>query len=138
MREVSGVGVSAHVLTKRVLFDKMLVFSGYPETNSVHTNRELARSLGLPDAIGQGLQTYGYMCEWLVDYFGEDWYKGGRLIVSFLSLVVPGDTLYVKASEEETQEVDEGDHIVLAIWCENASGQKVAAGTASATIHHKR
>jgi acyl dehydratase len=121
-------------VSKQVSFDKMLVFSGYPETNSVHTNRELARSLGLPDAIGQGLQTYAYMCEWLVKYFGMDWFEGGRLAVSFLSVVVPDDTVHVKATLADTEALAEGTRVTLDIWCENQNGQKVAAGTASAVV----
>jgi acyl dehydratase len=110
------------------------VFSGYPETNSVHTNRELAQSLGLSDAIGQGLQTYAYMCEWLVKYFGMDWFQGGRLAVSFLSVVVPDDTVRVKATLAQTETLPEGARVTLDIWCENQNGQKVAAGTASALV----
>jgi acyl dehydratase len=119
-------------LGKEVSFEKMLVFSGFPETNSVHTNRELARTLGLPDAIGQGLQTYAYMCEWLVSYFGIEWFKGGRLAVSFLSVVIPGDTVIVEASLTESESTSDGIRITLDIWCENQVGQKIAAGTAIA------
>jgi acyl dehydratase len=122
------------VVSKEISFDKMLVFSGYPETNSVHTNRELARGLGLPDAIGQGLQTYAYMCEWLVTYFGIDWFRGGRLSVSFLSVVVPGDTLQVRASLVESQAADDGTRIAVDIWCENQRGEKIAAGSAAAIV----
>src|SRR5262249_46944572 len=134
-RRMSSVADPAlTVLSKTVSFDKMLVFSGFPETNSVHTNRDLARSLGLPDAIAQGLQTYAYMCQWLVAYFGMDWFDGGRLAVSFLSVVVPGDTVHVKATLAETEELADGTRVTLDIWCENQDERKVAAGTASALV----
>lgn len=129
LRDPAGV-----VVSKEISFEKMLVFSGYPETNSVHTNRSLARSLGLPDAIGQGLQTYAYMCEWLVKYFGINWFNGGRLAVSFLSVVVPGDTVHVRASHVEAHEVENGTLLELDVWCENQRGEKVAAGTATAVM----
>jgi acyl dehydratase len=122
------------LLSKEISFDKMLVFSGYPETNSVHTSREFAVGKGLSNAVAQGLQTYAYMCEWLVGFFGSDWFHGGRLAVSFLGLVVPGDRISVKAELEEKEEVAEGSRVTLAIWCENHRGEKVAAGTATAVM----
>src|SRR5262245_44212577 len=119
---------SAQLLSKEVSFDKMLVFSGYPETNSVHTSREFAVDKGLPNAIAQGLQTYAYMCEWLVEYFGSNWFQGGRLAVSFLGLVVPGDRITVRAEMTESEATADGTRVSLAIWCENHRGEKVAAG----------
>lgn len=123
-------------IRKEVTFDKMLVFSGFPETNSVHTNREFAVSLGLPDAVAQGLHTYAFMLEWLVRYFGEDWFQGGKLGVSFLSVVVPGDVVTVKSEITSTDATPEGTQVALDIWCENERGQKVAAGTASALVRN--
>ena len=122
------------VLSKEVTFDQMLVFSGYPETNSVHTSREFATSLGLPNAVAQGLQTYAYMCEWLVSFFGADWFRGGRLAVSFLSIVLPGDGVAVRASLAGTKETDDGTRVTLDIWCENHRREKVAAGSATAVV----
>jgi acyl dehydratase len=124
----------SHVLTKEVSFGRMLVFSGYPETNSVHTSREFAVSLGLPNAVAQGLQTYAYMCEWLVGFFGPDWFQGGRLAVSFLAIVLPGDNVTVRAELAGVEDVEEGTRVTLDIWCENHRGEKVAAGTATAIV----
>jgi acyl dehydratase len=125
---------SALTLSKEISFDKMRVFSGFPETNSVHTDRSFAVALGLPNAVAQGLQTYAYMCEWLVEYFGRDWFLGGRLAVSFLAVVLPGDAVTVEAALSETEAVEEGTRVTLEIWCENHRGQKVAAGVASAVV----
>src|SRR5579863_707448 len=125
---------SSLVLRKTIDFDKMLVFSGYPETNSIHTNREIARSLGLPDAIAQGLHTYAFMCEWLIKYFGIDWFNGGELDVNFLSVVVPGDVVFVKAALVEAERREEGTSLRLAIWVETTDGTKVVAGHATAAI----
>jgi acyl dehydratase len=122
------------VLAKEVTFDRMLVFSGYPETNSVHTSREAAVERGLPNAIAQGLQSYAYMCEWLVLFFGPGWFDGGRLAVSFLSIVLPGDEVKVKAELKDSEDVEDGVRMTLDVWCENHRGQKVAAGTATAVL----
>lgn len=120
---------SIQALRKTVAYDKVLVFSGYP-SKTVHTDRAIARARGLPDVIGQGLQTYAYMCEWLVKYFGKDWFDGGMLSVSFLSIVLPGDVVTVEASIVLTKRVGDGIEVVLDIWCENQRAEKVAAGTA--------
>jgi acyl dehydratase len=125
---------STLLLHKEISFEKMLVFSGYPETNSVHTDRDYAVAKGLRNAIAQGLQLYAYMCEWLVDYFGAEWFRGGRLAISFLGLVFPGDRVTVKAEVTATDAVEDGTRVELAIWCENHRQEKVAAGTATATI----
>jgi acyl dehydratase len=126
-----AVAVTGRAVSKEISFDKMLVFSGFPETNSVHTSREFAVGKGLPNAVAQGLQTYAYMCEWLVEAFGRDWFTGGRLAVSFLGLVLPGDRVTVRAEPVEAEAVGEGTRLTLSIWCENHRGEKVAAGTAT-------
>jgi len=120
------------VVEKEILFDKLLVFSVFPETNSVHTSRAAAVERGLPNAIAQGLQMYAYMLEWLTGYFGADWFEGGRLAVSFLGLVVPGDHLTVRATLKQSEPVAGGVRATLEVRCENHRGQTVAAGTATA------
>ena len=123
------------LLNKEIRFDQMLVFSGYPETNSVHTSREFAVDKGLSNAVAQGLQTYAYMCEWLVEFFGPDWFQGGQLAVSFLGLVMPGDRVTVKGELTGREDVEGGGtRVTLSIWCENHRGEKVAAGTATAVV----
>jgi acyl dehydratase len=122
---------SLPVLDKEIAFDKVLVFSGYP-SKTIHTDREVARARGLPDVVAQGLQTYAYMCEWLVEYFGKNWLMGGKLAVSFLSIVQPGDVVSVKAAMVGSREVDGGSELALEIWCENQRGETIAAGTAQA------
>ena len=123
---------STLVISKEITFDQMRVFSGYPERNSVHTDRDFAVAAGLPNAVAQGLQTYAYMCEWMVTYFGEHWFRGGRLAVSFLSIVLPGDKVRVKARQVSEEATEEGTRVTLEIWCENHRSEKVAVGQASA------
>lgn len=121
-------------VVKTVDFDKMRVFSGHPETHSVHTNRRFARDRGLPDAVAQGLQTYAYMCEWLVTFFGQRWFTGGHLAVSFLSIVLPGDVITTRAALVPGDRTTDPNLVTLEIWCEKELGVKVAAGIASAPV----
>jgi acyl dehydratase len=121
------------VIEKRIDFDRMRVFSGYPEERSVHTSRAYAKAAGLPDAVAQGLQTYSYMCEWLVKCFGTEWFTGGRLSVSFVGLVLPGDLISVSGTVTEVARTGGETAVTLEVHCDNQKGQKVAVGTATLT-----
>ncbi len=118
----------------------MRLFSGWPGwaklgRNPVnqHTSNEVAQKLGRPAAIVQGLQMSSYLEEMLINFFGMDWFSGGKMSVHYVGITIPGDTLTAKAKVIE--KVEEGDktRLEMEIWGENQRGAKVVVGFASIT-----
>ncbi len=128
------VGDQVPPVTREISFELMKVFSGFPEQNCVHTNREFAVAKGLPDAVVQGMQTYAYVLEMLVSSFGVDWHRSGRLAVSLLNVVLPGDTVTARGTVVGQEPIAGGTRLALEVWVENQHSVKVLAGEASVTL----
>ena len=129
---IEGYQVSSSPRT--VTLERMRDFSEWP-TKSIHTDEEMARESGLPGPIAQGMMSYGYLSTTLIGLFGEDWFRGGKMSVSFTRMIQPGDTITANATIR-TREVDpSGLELTLDVWCENQHGEKVAVGTASVLLH---
>lgn len=104
-------------LTKRVTQDDMTLYSG---PGNIHSDVEVARSVGLDAPIAQGMQTLAYASELLTQICGPDWLERGELLVKFTKPVYAGDTVTVRAS-------DEGPY---AIEATNQDGDVVMVGEA--------
>jgi acyl dehydratase len=105
-------------------------FSG-PGRN-YHTDREMARALGFPDIVVQGMLSICLVAELLERRFGDGWQHGGRLDVRLVNVVWVDDTLAVHG--KVGGEGREGDHrrMALDVWCAKPDGTVTAIGTASA------
>jgi acyl dehydratase len=105
-------------------------FSG-PGRN-YHTDREMARALGFPDIVVQGMLSICLLADLLEARFGDGWRHGGRLDVRLVNVVWVDDTLVVRGTVQD--EVREGDHrrLALDVWCAKPDGTVTAIGTASA------
>ena len=97
----------------------------------IHFDEEFARSKGLPSTVAQAFQPYAYVSELMTNFFGEGWLRGGKLEMSFIKMVCPGDRLDVKGTVKEMIPEGSISRIVFDVWCENQNGEKVAVGTAS-------
>ena len=128
-----AVGFELPTVSKEITLEKMRAYSGWPRRN-IHTDDEVARQAGLPRAICQGTQHLTYLSEVLKRFFGENWVRGGKLTVTFIGLVMPGDVVTPRAIVRE--KVTEGDsgRLNLEVWVENQRGEKVVVGAASAPI----
>ncbi|MDP6101313.1 MAG: MaoC/PaaZ C-terminal domain-containing protein [Dehalococcoidia bacterium] len=128
-----GVGYELPTVSKEVTLKKMRAYSGWPHRN-IHTDDEVARHAGLPGAVCQGTQHLSYLSEVLKRFFGEYWMRGGKLSVTFIGLVMPGDVLTPRAIVREKVPEDEGWCLNLEVWMENQRGERVVVGTASARM----
>jgi acyl dehydratase len=106
------------------------VFNGR-DTKNIHTDDETARRAGLPMAVAQGRYPIGYISEMMLDFFGKGWIKGGKLDLSLVKSIFPGDTITIRGVIRE--KIREGDFIrfLIDIWIENQNGEKATVGTAS-------
>lgn len=136
------VGAVLPTLTKHTTLEQSIIFSGFPfgwvdggaltMRRSLHTMPEVARGLGQPDVVVQGLLSNSYFCQMCTEFFGESWYTTGKISVNFIRPVIARDTLaacgIVKSKEEDGKRV----RIGLDVWCKNQRGELVTVGRASA------
>ena len=118
----------------------MRLFSGWPGLNKYghdevnqHTSNEVAKKLGRPAPIVAGPQMLACLEEMLINFFGMDWFTGGKIDAHYVGVLLADDTITVRA--KVTDKVQEGDktHLELEVWGENQRQAKVLVGSASFT-----
>ncbi len=125
-----GDGAELEPAHKAITLAMCQAFSG-PHKN-YHTDQEMARALGFPDVVVQGMMSVCFVSEIMTRNFGPGWFCGGKLNVSLVNVVWPNDQLKVRGKIRE--EVGEGPRtrVTCDVWCEKADGVKTVVGTASA------
>ena len=76
----------------------------------------------------------GYLTELMIYLFGENWLIGGKMGLTFIAIVDPGDRLLPKAIVRSRHIEGSGVRFVMDVWCENQYGNKVVAGTATGLV----
>src|SRR5206468_2890156 len=125
-----GSGEPIGLLTRPITLAMCEAFSG-PAKN-YHNDREMARMLGFPDIVVQGMLSVCLVSELMTEAFGAGWLLGGKMDVRLVNVVWVDDVLATRGKVRE--EVAEGSHrrVHLDVWCEKADGAKALVGTASA------
>ena len=125
---------------KEITEERVYAFSGgfprgpgWPHKN-IHTDLEFARRCGLPTRNASGSMFESYLTELMIDLFGEDWLKQGKMQLVFIRMVTIGDRLLPKAIVQSKRLEDAGMRFVLEIWCENQHGDKVVVGTGTGLV----
>ncbi|MGH7897585.1 MAG: MaoC/PaaZ C-terminal domain-containing protein [Candidatus Binatia bacterium] len=128
----AGAGREVAAEPRRITLEMCRAFSGPSE--NYHTNREMARDLGFPDVVVQGMMTLCFLSGLLTREFGGGWMSGGKMSVNLVNVVWAEDVITARAKLRE--ETPEGAHVRshLDVWCEKADGTKVVVGTASAVV----
>jgi len=125
-----GPGEPIGPLTRPITIAMCEAFSG-PERN-YHNDRQMARMLGFPDIVVQGMLSVCLVSELMTQAFGTGWLLGGKMDVRLVNVVWVDDVLATRGKVRE--EMAEGSHrrVHLDLWCEKADGTKTLVGTASA------
>lgn len=125
-----GPGEDLPPLVRTITHAMCVAFSG-PEKN-YHTDQEMARALGFPDIVVQGMLSVCLVAELMAHAFGLGWHLAGKLDVRLVNVVWPNDTLTTRG--KLTEEIAEGSRrrARLDVWCEKSDGTKTVVGTASA------
>ena len=110
------------------------VFNGR-DTKNIHTDDDVARRAGLPRALAQGRYPIAYMSERMLAFFGTGWIQGGKLDVTLVKGIFPGDTITVKGVITEKSPEAGAVRLVLDVWLENQHGEQATAGVASGLVH---
>lgn len=132
------IGYELEPVSYDITQEKINIYSRYvfygKDTKNIHTDDEVARQAGLPRALAQGRYPVGYISECMLAFFGSGWIQGGKLEVTLVKGIYPGDTVTVKGVI--TQSIPEGNavRLVLDVWLENQAGEPATAGTASGLV----
>ena len=132
------IGHEIEPLTYEITQEKINIYSRYVfngrDTKNIHTDDEVARKAGLPRALAQGRYPIGYISERMMDFFGQGWVQGGRLEVSLVKGIFPGDTITVKGVVTDKHAEGDKVRLVLDVWLENQHGEPATAGVASGLV----
>jgi acyl dehydratase len=105
-------------------------FSGPAKT--YHTDVEMARALGFPDIVVQGMLSVCFVADLMTKRYGRGFFDGGHLDVRLVNVVWPGDAIATLGRVREV--VGEGSRrrAHVDVWCEKGDGTVTLVGTASA------
>lgn len=106
-------------LAKTVTQEAMTRYSG---EGNIHSDLDVARSIGLETTIAQGMQTLAYASELLTRMCGREWLERGEISVTFTKPVRAGEEVTVSAAPS-----GDGGHEIRAT---NQDGDLVMVGTA--------
>ncbi|MEX0683245.1 MAG: MaoC family dehydratase [Dehalococcoidia bacterium] len=101
---------------------------------SIHVNPEVAKAVGFPTTVAQGLMAADYMSELMTVALGKEWYEYAGLSVAFVRPMLCGDT--ITANGRVSEELEEGAVVrkVYELWTENERGEPVALGRSHSLI----
>lgn len=105
-------------------------FSG--PTRNYHTDQEMARALGFPDIVVQGMLSVCFAADLVAAQFGDGWHHGGTLDVRLVNVVWPGDALTASGTVLDTTPEGSRRRRVLDVRCTKADGTVTLVGSASA------
>jgi len=128
----AGPGETLPPRTRTVTHDMCQTFSG--PTRNYHTDREMARALGFPDIVVQGMMSVCFVADALALRYGAGWHHGGKLDVRLVNVVWPGDTITARGLVREIVPEGARQRALLDIWSTKADGTVTVIGTASALL----
>lgn len=113
-------------------------YSTWPEGKrnmlNQHTDEAIAKSLGRPGVIAQGLQISALVHELLTQAFGTAWMRDGSLKVRYLKMVVAGDTVTAKGRVTAVEPLLDADRVTVEVACTNQHGETPLVGTATVRV----
>ncbi len=125
--------VTYEITQEKINIYSRRVFDGR-DTKNIHTDDDVARRAGLPRALAQGRYPIAYISERLLAFFGTGWIQGGKLDVTLVKGIFPGDTIAVKGVITAKAPEDGAVRLVLDVWLENQRGEQATAGVASGLV----
>ena len=105
-------------------------FSG-PSRN-YHTDQEMARALGFPDIVVQGMMSVCFAADLLTARYGEGFLAAGKLDVRLVNVVWPGDAITARGRVRETTREGSRRRALVDVAGEKADGTVTGIGTGSA------
>jgi len=122
-------------VARKITLDMSRAFSGPSE--NYHTDEEMARQLGFPKVIVQGMLSTCLVSDLMTREFGAGWMRGGRMAVNLTGIVWVDDTVTTRGTIAGIS--PEGSHrrVTLAVWGEKDGGTLTLVGEASALANDR-
>jgi acyl dehydratase len=95
---------------------------------------DYAQTKGFKSALLSGYITSGYLCKYLVDYFGSNWLMGGEVSLRFVHAVYQREQITFKAQIPEGVERKFVTRLTLTFTIEKQDGTVVIIGMANGTL----
>ena len=105
-------------------------FSG--PVKNYHTDQEMARALGFPDIVVQGMMSVCFVADLMTKRYGTGFLAGGKLDVRLVNVVWPGDAITSAGKVREVVAEGSRKRAHVDVWCAKADGTVTIVGTASA------
>ena len=117
-------------IARKITLDMSRAFSGPSE--NYHTDEAMAKQLGFPRVIVQGMLSTCLVSDLMTRHFGKGWTRGGRMAVNLTGIVWADDTVVTRGTI--TGLSPEGPHrrVTLTVWGEKDDGTLTLVGEASA------
>ena len=128
-----GPGEALPSLSKHVTLAMCEAFSG--PVRNYHNDRDMARALGFPDVVVQGMMPICFVSELMTRAFGAGWYCGGRLDVRLVNVLWGNEQVTVHGKITGSAPEGTRTRVVVDVWCEKPDGTKTLIGLASAVTH---
>jgi acyl dehydratase len=125
-----GAGDEVPSFTRAVTVAMCQAFSG--PTRNYHTDREMARALGFPDIVVQGMLSICFISELMTRAFGAGWFCGGHLAVNLVNVLWPEEAVSTRGRIRESVSEGPRTRVHADVWCEKADGTKTVIGSAGA------
>ncbi len=106
------------------------MFSG-PGKN-YHTDHEIARQLGFPSIVVQGMMSTCFVGQVMQDHFGMGWVAGGKMSVKLTNVLWVDETVTARAKVREEQAEGARTRAHCDVWVEKDDGTRILLGSASA------
>jgi acyl dehydratase len=101
---------------------------------SIHVQPGVAKKAGFETTVAQGLMSADYVSEMMTSLLGKEWFENAKLSLAFLRPALCGETLTAKGRLAESALEGAVVRREYEVWCENARGETVTAGTAAALV----
>ena len=125
---------------RKLTQERLNFFSGgFPKgpnwpAKNIHTDLEAAKKAGLKTVAASGAMFEGYLADLMIEIFGGNWLKKGKLSLAFTGIVNKNDSLIPRAVVKAKATVGSKIECTMEVWCENQRGEKVVVGTAKGII----
>lgn len=128
----AGEGEAIELVTRRITHAMCEAFSG-PSKN-YHTDQEMARALGFPDIVVQGMMSVCFVADLMTMRYGTGFLGAGKLDVRLVNVVWPGDGITAHGKVREVVAEGSRQRAHVDVWCAKADGAVTVIGTASAIV----
>jgi len=126
----TGDGDAIALPARRITHAMCEAFSG--PVRNYHTDVEMARALGFPDIVVQGMMSVCFLADLATNRYGGGFLAGGKLDVRLVNVVWPGDEITPRGRVREIVREGSRRRAQLDVWCEKPDGTVTIIGTASA------